>query len=155
MTVSLSVEQAQKSKNGYDARYLRDVVDAVVKAKRVLCLTGAGISTSAGIPVSTANLYIVSCLLIGLRDKRTFGQRMGCMSWLPAGVAAVPVQVTTRRLLPHLLHRPLRAVASYLGRTCSQRPSGKLPNRHNVSFASFLPYTMYPKLHNLLLRIPS
>ena len=62
MTVSLNVEQAQKSKNGYDARYLKDVVDAVVKAKRVLCLTGAGISTSAGIPVSTVQRAAICCV---------------------------------------------------------------------------------------------
>ena len=52
MAITVDLAQAQAMAKGYDARLMADIVKAVVSSSRILCLTGAGISTSAGIPVS-------------------------------------------------------------------------------------------------------
>ena len=57
-----------------DDRGLQDVADALAGSHRVLVITGAGISTSIGIPVSCAPVgkrYVLTRL-------RTSDQRMDC-----------------------------------------------------------------------------
>ena len=51
MTITVDLSLAQSMRKGYDARLIGEIVKAVIKSNRIVCLTGAGISTSAGIPV--------------------------------------------------------------------------------------------------------
>lgn len=58
---------------------LQDIADFLWKARKIVVITGAGISTNSGIPVS--GLAHLRFLLSGIADKlfRTFDQRMACI----------------------------------------------------------------------------
>ena len=50
----MGIVQVQKD----DARKLKDIADILASAKRIIVVTGAGISTSCGIPVSSERIEI-------------------------------------------------------------------------------------------------
>ena len=51
-SIDLETALQTQNRNKYDHKQLVDAVKAVIKAKNIVCMAGAGISTSAGIPVS-------------------------------------------------------------------------------------------------------
>lgn len=56
--------------------YLQSIADRLTLAKKVVFITGAGISTSAGIPVGICGSWDI----LKLADKpRTFGLKEDCM----------------------------------------------------------------------------
>ena len=55
-------------------RQLQEIADVLAKSKKVVVVTGAGISTNIGIPVRKQDS--VSVLVATNREIRTFDQRM-------------------------------------------------------------------------------
>jgi len=55
---------------------LQEIADAMGRSRKVVVVTGAGISTNCGIPVSQAQTALI--LVVGLftRHHRTFDQKM-------------------------------------------------------------------------------
>jgi NAD-dependent SIR2 family protein deacetylase len=55
---------------------MQEVADTMGRSKKVVVVTGAGISTNCGIPVSSTQMdcYPVSLLT----SHRTFARKMGC-----------------------------------------------------------------------------
>jgi adenosylcobinamide amidohydrolase len=58
-------------------RQLQEIADVLAKSKKVVVITGAGISTNIGIPVRKQGS--VSILVVTNKRVRTFGQRMAFM----------------------------------------------------------------------------
>lgn len=59
---------------------LQEIADYLWKAKKIVVITGAGISTNSGIPVSVSKPSL-SFLHSGIADElfRTFDRRMACI----------------------------------------------------------------------------
>ena len=57
---------------------LQDIADVLAKSRKIVVVTGAGISTNCGIPVSFLLLPIL-CLALLLTPTRIFAQRMDYM----------------------------------------------------------------------------
>jgi len=57
---------------------LQEVADIVGKSKKVVVVTGAGISTNCGIPVSWAQAALQPRMDICLRSSRTSALNMAC-----------------------------------------------------------------------------
>jgi len=58
-------------------RQLQEIADLLAKSKKVVVITGAGISTNIGIPVRKQGPVTVPAL--ANKRIRTFGQRMASM----------------------------------------------------------------------------
>jgi len=158
ITVDLERILASGKKNTYEGRAYAELVSCIARSKRVVCLTGAGISTSAGIPVSTTlndgiikNSEDFSLTLPFLCSTRTFEARMVSSS----SQAEVEVEMEAGRHTR--LRRPrfvLPTHVHHLHRPCPASLAVQLCPRHQVPRHSKEPISFQPKYSRLQLHFP-
>jgi hypothetical protein len=64
----LTIDLSQQSQDVLSDRHLQKVTDVMLKAKKTIVVTGAGISCSSGIPVGQRSLLVCSFFFFFFRS---------------------------------------------------------------------------------------